>query len=337
MDNVIITYDNDSTSSNEELDESSSEDEHSILLSNNIGVVNNNFDTKNVKFMNMKDTRIYEDIRNKYFTPEISKIRLLIDTKNIKHDNDHNTSDYKIYFNNNDYNSNSGYHSSYNNVIGFRLVKAIIPNTLYNININNNHILFYFQNEDKNIYLDIGKYTFKEIGDMLVNKLNTETGEIFTIIKNSNTYNYTLSWNHNEIFYFKWFSSKGYSYRLFGASNIDDNENTEDYNDNTLTFKNVVQHVNHFVDLVIPQIPYIACKHNPENLHIIERIPLDENSGRMVYHSTDDFFNNYFTPIKLTTLNIQIYEDTHKNLYQCQNSDNSFEFELTILNNYNLT
>ena len=54
MDNVILTYNEDSTSSDEELDESSSDDEHSVLLSNNIGVINNKFETDNIKFMNMK-------------------------------------------------------------------------------------------------------------------------------------------------------------------------------------------------------------------------------------------------------------------------------------------
>ena len=41
---------------------------------------------------------------------------------------------------------------------------------------------------------------------------------------------------------------------------------------------------------------------------------------------------NYFTPINLNSLTIQLYEDTTDKQYRCQNNDNSFEFELTVLN-----
>ena len=43
---------------------------------------------------------------------------------------------------------------------------------------------------------------------------------------------------------------------------------------------------------------------------------------------------NYFTPTNINSLNIQLYEDTTDTLYDCQNNDNSFEFELTILNKH---
>ena len=41
----------------------------------------------------------------------------------------------------------------------------------------------------------------------------------------------------------------------------------------------------------------------------------------------------YFV-INIDKLTIQLYEDTSDTLYDCQNNDNSFEFELTILNKH---
>jgi len=73
MDNTIIPYQDASDSSSEEdLDSSDSDDEHSQLLSNNIGVIFNKFQT-DAQFMNMEDPKEYLIKRNKLFTPEISK------------------------------------------------------------------------------------------------------------------------------------------------------------------------------------------------------------------------------------------------------------------------
>tara|TARA_B100001094_G_scaffold153537_1_gene148587 strand:+ start:2857 stop:3462 length:606 start_codon:yes stop_codon:yes gene_type:complete len=71
MDNTVVPYDDSSSGSDE--NESSSDDEHSQLLSSNIGVLHNNFETKNVKFMNMESAEQYQMKRNQLFTPEIQK------------------------------------------------------------------------------------------------------------------------------------------------------------------------------------------------------------------------------------------------------------------------
>jgi len=85
---------------------------------------------------------------------------------------------------------------------------------------------------------------------------------------------------------------------------------------------------------VIPEIPYIACKRNSIGKHLIDRIPLDCEQGSIMYYSSDINLENYFTPTNINSLNIQLYEDTTDTLYDCQNNDNSFEFELTILNKH---
>ena len=72
MDNTIIPYE-DASSGSSDLDDSSSDDEHSHLLSNNIGVHYNQFNGTNTTFMNMEDPKVYAAKRNRLFTPEITK------------------------------------------------------------------------------------------------------------------------------------------------------------------------------------------------------------------------------------------------------------------------
>ena len=73
MDNTIIPYEDVSDLSSEELDDSSSGDEHSHLLSNNVGVHYNKFNGANTMFINMEDPKVYAEKRNRLFTPEITK------------------------------------------------------------------------------------------------------------------------------------------------------------------------------------------------------------------------------------------------------------------------
>jgi hypothetical protein len=73
MDNTIIPYQTVSDSSEEDLSDSSSNDEHSHILSNNIGVHFNKFNADNTTFMNMEDPKEYVLKRNRLFTPEITK------------------------------------------------------------------------------------------------------------------------------------------------------------------------------------------------------------------------------------------------------------------------
>ena len=86
-----------------------------------------------------------------------------------------------------------------------------------------------------------------------------------------------------------------------------------------------------FLYIVIPEIPYIACKHNNTRKNIIERIPL-ASPGEIKEYVDNYNLDNYFFPIKLSKITIQLYEDSTDMFYQCQNADNAFEFEVTILN-----
>lgn len=327
MDNVIIPYTDDGDSSDNEPSDSSSDEEHSQLLSNNVGVLYNQFNVKDTKFMNMESAEEYQIKRNELFTPELRKLRILVDSKNVDHSSDHSTSNYTIHFDgDNQSNSTSGY-GAFDNVIGFRLIKGILPNSIYQVNNNNKNIIVQLSGgSDVSVDLTPGSYTFNELGDHLVVTLNAH-GSLsgFSITKDEIKYKYTIT--NSTDFLIKWKTSSGAAWRLFGFLNIDDTSDT-----GSKQSANVVQQNIQFVDLVIPEIPYIACKRNSSGKNIIDRIPLNESSGSMIAYSSDINPNNYFHPINLNKLTIQLYEDTSDTLYDCQNNDNSFEFEITMLN-----
>lgn len=321
MDNTVLPYTVETDSSDES--DSSDSSHEGNLLSNNLGVYNNKFETKNVRFMNMEKVDDYHNLQKDLFHPKISKIRILIDSKNISYSENRNTSNYNLYFDgDNKTNETSGF-NSYNNVIGFKFIKAILPTSLHQVNDNNksfNYRLNSDPNTDIPITLDKGSYTFEELGNHLQNKLGTS----FTVDSNTTTYKYEIT-HTSTSFRIMWNSSNGYSYRLFGFNNKDTEFTLSDTSDN------IVQHNVHFVDLVIPEIPHITCKKNSTGKNVIERIPLGA-SGQIIEYTNDTNLDNYFYPIKLSKINIQLYEDTTDLFYDCQNADNSFEFELTILN-----
>ena len=88
-----------------------------------------------------------------------------------------------------------------------------------------------------------------------------------------------------------------------------------------------------YVDLIVKEIPYISCKHNPAGYHIIERIPLSSDTGtNIVYEPSINEEENYFLPISLSKLSIELRDPINGTFYTTK-SDHSFEFELTIMRN----
>ena len=71
MNNTVLPYTLE-TDSSEESDDSDSSEEGN-LLTNNLGVVNNKFETKDVRFMNQEKAEDYQLKRNQLFTPQIQK------------------------------------------------------------------------------------------------------------------------------------------------------------------------------------------------------------------------------------------------------------------------
>jgi hypothetical protein len=92
-----------------------------------------------------------------------------------------------------------------------------------------------------------------------------------------------------------------------------------------------------YVDLVIPEIPSIACKKNSSGREIIERIQLKEGHGEYLHYKTPNDGNEqqYFNPMKIHRLTAQLWA-VNNVLYDNDNSDVSYEFEITMVNNKKL-
>lgn len=130
----------------------------------------------------------------------------------------------------------------------------------------------------------------------------------------------TILWNYNNI-------SRGLA-RVLGF--VPRNETTVE---NKLYSTRSPDFGSHFVDVVIPEIPSIICKRNSSGKDIIDRIQLSAGHGEYLHYRTQTGGTEvYFTPMKLHRLNIQLWA-VNNLLYDTNNSDVSFEFEITMLKN----
>ena len=93
-----------------------------------------------------------------------------------------------------------------------------------------------------------------------------------------------------------------------------------------------------YIDIVVDEIPYGACKQNPRGLNIIHRLPITTSTNTQtigpIVHYKSGYFNNdnqhLFPPINLSHLTIHLYMDGQE--LPLENLTISFEFELVILN-----
>ena len=285
--------------------------------------------SRNVSSLNVKNI----------FSNDIEKHKLVINSKNIKHNSTHDTSNYTIHFDTSDSNESGGY-GRLINVIGFRLLKATIPSPPYNVTNNNNKIIFNFNGTDHTITLTNGFYTGSQLATELQTQLNSPGAvSSVTVTFDSKTFKYTISHSSTNL-YFKWeenyTTNNSHSYKIFGFRKIDGSASTE------VTSDFASDLYIHFVDLVIPEIPHIACKKNSSGKNLVERIPIymtnvGSGSPQSILffnsHPTELMSQIYFYPISLNKLTIELYDDSTNQLFQAENLDNSFEFEITILKN----
>jgi len=273
------------------------------------------------------------DFRKNLFTKDIIKKNILVDSISAYKD-DQDTSDYIVSF------GGSNSPEVYKNVIGFRLVNAIIPYTVYTVNDHNKEIIV----DDQTVHLEPGSYTFTELGYHLQIKLNDAfiSNKVFTVIPNSTTYTYTIretSSPASNSFSINWRQSSGYSHRLFGFENVDvDSEIEIESGTHRIVSRTSVDHSIYYVDLVIDEIPSMACKMSSKGKQIIARIPFNNVSGGLVSYRAPEGelqTSNYFYPMKLSSLRIQLFDD-NGNKYDSNNGDNYFEFEITIVENTEL-
>ena len=273
---------------------------------------------------NIKTHSKYKDFRDKLFTKDIVKKSILIDSVSA---NATSTNNYVVNF------GGDVYPEVFKNVIGFRLVKATVPHTIYSVDPNNEQITF---NDITTINLSHGSYTFKQLGDHLKSVLNIQIPNYggvlngFNVVSDSINFKYTIIHSTTQ-FKINWSLGEAAN-KLFGFNKVDIEGSS------TYTSENAVDQTKHFVDLVIPEIPSIACKMGSKK-QVIDRIPLNSPSGSLVYYRSPEAelqTHNYFYPMKLSRLNIQLYDNDTTNFYECNNGHNYFEFEITIVKNTEL-
>ena len=321
-------------------------------------------EVKKLNQLNKLQTKYLGGIKPKIFGKDIEKHRVYIDTHNIKSGN-LDRSNYVYYFQTLDTsntNETAGY-TEINNVIGFRLVKALIPNT--------NHVIFSSRNK---VRIQLGSNA------IFTNDDNTDVNKIFEVTLATGTYNVDQIEQAFTEGTYKWVSdsstvataeneisnkynirvsfdsiTKLFTFRIVGEDNVTNynfkflfSQITENSAasilgfDNTdsstfLTTQTSTFHPNmtiHYVDLIIDEIPYIACKKNAKGKKLIERIGLTNGIGELIEYIQpwDGDNENYFFPITLDRLSIQLYESTHEHFFD-DSRDHTLEFEITTIKN----
>lgn len=362
------------------------------------------------RYSNMEKKETYEKYRNKLFTPNIIRKKIVVDSHNyFQADKNFNTSNFDVLF---DFERKSGESSSslittnydiYTHVIGFKLLKTTIRTPPYNVNKTNNIIRYKIDGENTihKITINPGQYEVGELANVFQNYNQrfqaSNSSNLSTNIKNQyshyvvysdpaitstnpdassriansettpRTFRVTfLDTDENNlnlpsseadrpikglINKFEYFKSPSdpernviilWDYdnvtrgaaRLFGF--LPKETSTEIVNGIPIMFSNRLLDVSsHFVDLVIPEIPSVACKRNSSGRDIIERIQLRAGHGEYLHYRTAESDLNpvYFNPMKLHRINIQLWAQNNE-LYDTNNSDVSFEFEITMLKNF---
>jgi len=228
-------------------------------------------------------------------------------------------------------NMKTGY-KNYRNVIGFKLIKAMLYNSTYVVTEETQlKIIYMIESGEQNftIKLDARVYTIDKLTEILQNKLNNAVeGLAGWTLEYDNTIDRFKIMNNIYKYKLMFEESKSEMWRLLGARNKD----TRYISQNEIyIFEDIPHHNRTYVDLVIDEIPYKACKQNTHGHNVVERIPIINGPGDLVvYNAGIDNPDNYFYPIDITKLTIKLY-DNLGNIYHSNNSDNSFEFELTIL------
>ncbi len=127
----------------------------------------------------------YKDFRDKLFTKDIVKKSILIDSVSV---GTNTTNNYVVNF------GEDIYSEVFKNGIGFRLVKATVPHSLYNVDNTNNKLKITFGFINYNIEIPGGYYTFKQIGDKLKEVIVKIPALVsFNVVSSGNSFKYTIS------------------------------------------------------------------------------------------------------------------------------------------------
>ena len=285
-------------------------------------------------------THNYLNMRNNLFSKDIVTTKLLVDSMSLDHSKNFNPSNFTVVFGGEQQATGNSIviPNTYKNVIGFRLLKGTIPITPYHIHSgDNDHHTLHVQEHgasSTSVSLPAGVFTGTKLAQQTAEKLGASK---WAVGFENQSHLFTFTYKGSNSGSIHWSKSPVLA-RVFGfytedrVYQKDANVHSEYVGDFNTTF----------VDLVIDEIPQIACKDNAKGKAIIDRIPLEQNSkdtSRSTYHvnPSEYYTQNFFYPIKLSSLSIKLFLDHDTDIiYDTQKGETAFEFELTILKNTKL-
>ena len=266
---------------------------------------------------------------HKLIYKEISRENILLSSEDLEHDSDkeHDSNTLKFDLSLN----KSGGVNWKKNVIGFRLNECIYTSPVSNITRYNKQIGFSYVYSTityyRTIEVPVGYYNIHS----LMNEINSQFGDEFNLKFNNNTN--TVSINSDRDLNFSTDQNK----LLTGLGFSDDQVNigtTHPANVPIKAAKHPALHIGVYIDIVVDEVPYGACKKNPKGLNIIHRLPVATSTGSsIIYYKSNFIDHNYqhlFPPMNLSHLTIHLYMDGKE--LPLENLTISFEFELVILN-----
>jgi hypothetical protein len=226
------------------------------------------------------------------------------------------------------------------NIIGFRLNECIFTSPIFNIKKGiNDTININLESFNYTITISEGFYTI----NTLLNTINNSTA-IMNIIGVNILVNTIFSLTFDVISSIITLTKIHSSNIIFTPvmdSLIYKLGFHEDIYNNSLTISATKESDTHpalnigtYIDIVVDEIPYGACKQNSQGLNILHRLPVRPESGSsIVYYRSNFIDHNYqhlFPPINLSQLTVHMYMDNKE--LNLKHMTVSFEFELVILN-----
>ena len=208
------------------------------------------------------------------------------------------------------------------NVIGFRLNECILTSPVYNITNANNTITY----SGSMITIEVGYYTIYT----LQNAINFSDNGTLELKYDPQRQKYSIKNTGNSDITVNLIENKNQLLKDCGFTKLEGlSVGTDRLAD---THPSLI--IGTYIDIVVDEIPYKACKQNPKGFNIVHRLPIRSDSGSSIVYYKSNFidhnFQHLFYPLNLSTLTIHLYMDGKE--LTLGNLTISFEFELVILN-----
>ena len=208
------------------------------------------------------------------------------------------------------------------NVIGFRLNECIFTSPVYNITTTNNTITY----AAVVITIDVGYYTIYT----LQNSINSSDNGTLELKYDPPRQKYSIKNTGGSDITVDLLENKNQLLKDCGFTKLGMLEAGADRPADT--HPSLI--IGTYIDIVVDEIPYKACKQNPKGFNIVHRLPIRSDSGSSIVYYKSNFidhnFQHLFYPLNLSTLTIHLYMDGNE--LTLENLTISFEFELVILN-----